>query len=93
VWVLLSRAFSFVKWGAGLAISALLSVSYAMAFANTHGAVVYGAMAASFVLLTAPIWMSLSGHPMRRLIVYYVFVAVILFLVVMARFTVEAIVR
>ena len=88
-----SRAFSIARQVVGLAISALLSVSYAMAFAYTHGAFVYGAMGVSLVMFTAPIWTNLSGRPMRRWAVYYLLVALILVLGVMARFAVEAIVR
>lgn len=86
-------AFSALKAIAGLAISALLAFNYGWVFAYTHPAVVYGALAISFTMFTAPIWMNMFGRPMRSWPVYYLFVAVILFLGVMGRFVIEALVR
>ena len=86
-------AVSALRTVAGLAISALLAFSYAWLFAYTRPAFVYGALAISFAMFTAPIWMNLLGRPMRRWPVYYVVVAICLFFGVIGRFVVEALVR
>lgn len=86
-----SQAVSIAKAIGGLSISAFLSISYAMAFAYTNPLLVYGAMAASFILLSAPVWLGFLGRTVRRWLLYYLLVAVILCLGIVARFVIEGV--
>lgn len=84
-----AQVVSALKATLGVAFSLWLSASYAKAFAYTSGLMVWGAMTTAFALLTAPVWMSLFGRPVRRWFAYYLVVAAMLFMGVIARFVIE----
>lgn len=88
-----SQAIFAAKAISGLAISAFLSINYALGFAYTNPLLVYSAMAASFILLSAPIWLGFFGRPVRRWLVYYLLVTAVLCLGIVARFVIEGIAR
>jgi hypothetical protein len=83
-----SRVVSVAKDVIGLAACALTALSYAMAF--MYSSLVPAALAISFILLTAPIWLNWLGRPMRLWPVWYLFVFAVLFLGILARFVIEA---
>lgn len=78
------------KDAVALAISAVVSFGYAMAFAYTY--LVPFALVISFLMFTAPVWLRWFGRPMRLWPVWYLFVFVILSLAIIARITLEGMV-
>jgi hypothetical protein len=71
-----------------------LSLGYGLAFSYTMPVVVYVAIISCLILLTVPLWWRpLLGASASRLVLYYVCVAVVLFLAVMMRITVESLIK
>jgi hypothetical protein len=71
-----------------------LSLGYGLAFSYTTPVAVYVAITSCLILLTVPLWWRpLLGASASRLVLYYVCVAVVLFLAVMMRITVESLIK
>jgi hypothetical protein len=85
-----ARIVSGLKIIVGLGLAALASIAYAMAFAYSHPALVYGAMGACFLLLTLPGWFGRSRRSPRWLLGYYGVVVALLVATAFARFPMEA---
>lgn len=85
-----ARAYFVPRSAAGIALSMLASLRYAMALSYTNGLFVYAATALSFALFSAPVWKSLFRRPVQRWLAYYLLVAIIPFLGIMSRFVFEA---
>lgn len=82
--------FTATKVLAGIVLAVVASLNYAIALSYTHPAIVAGAMAICFVLLTLPMWLALAGKPLSNVPAYYLIALVVLVGLTLGRFPVQA---
>lgn len=82
--------FSTAKIVVGVLLAGAASVGYATAFLYAHPAIVAGGMVICFTLLTLPMWLELSGKPLRNVPAYYLLVLLVLVGMTLGRFPMDA---